>query len=84
VAREFGAKERPAGFEGRRAVVFLVEISMAETDGNLAILAQDFLADYAGVTDFFEVWGLDKISTGACGGAGCSKLETIPQGLGSV
>jgi hypothetical protein len=68
------AKEMPAGFEGRRAVVFLVEISMAEGNGKSAILFGKFVMILKGVTNYFWERGLTSFPqppAGTCGAADC-------------
>jgi hypothetical protein len=62
------AKEKPAGFERRRACVFLVDLSVADSEGNLAIFFDLYVDDFKSSYKLFFEKGLDKFSTGACGG----------------
>ncbi len=52
------AKERPAGFRGRRAVVFLVDLSVADSEGKSAIFFRKSVMILKGVTNYFSKRGL--------------------------
>jgi hypothetical protein len=45
-------------------LVFLVKLSMADSDGNLARMSARISVDAKGVTNYFSKRGLDKFSTG--------------------
>src|SRR6516164_3715947 len=57
------AKEK-ARRDGRRALVFLVDSSMAESESNRAIFFRKFVLILKAVTRFLRGRGLDKFSTG--------------------
>ncbi len=69
----------PAGLRGRRAVFFLVEISMAEAEGDSAIFFRKFVVILKGVKNYFRGRGLTSfpqapavgLTAGTCGGANC-------------
>ena len=61
---DFGQKKCPPVC-GRRAVVFLVDSSMANSEGNRAIIFDLYVIDISSSYKLFFEKGLDKISTGA-------------------
>jgi hypothetical protein len=62
------AKEKPAGFERRRACVFLVDLSVAYFVYDLAIIFNLYVVDKTTCYKLFFEKGLDKFSTGRAAG----------------
>jgi hypothetical protein len=60
-------QEKARRFWRRRACVFLVDLSMADSEGNLAIFFDLYVVDISYSYKLFFEKGLDKFSTGTCG-----------------